>query len=299
MLFRISLFIIGLIIRSYKLFPPHAPSCTLSSRRFFVLLASLLLVACVNVPQRESMGAPQAEWTPSSNSDLRRANYVILHHTSNDNVPDALATLTNPLRGVSAHYLVSRDGSILQLVDENRRAWHAGLSWWGGQTDMNSASIGIELDNTGEEAYPDIQITALIALLADISARHSIPRANYLAHADIAPARKRDPSELFPWERLAAAGFGVWCKNPSRAPENFDARLGLTALGYDPRQPEAALAAFRLHFVRRAEERIASDASYPDTEEAALIHCLLQERQKSASEGVGTPADGVASRPPP
>jgi N-acetylmuramoyl-L-alanine amidase len=244
-----------------------------------------MLAACVQVPQRESAGAPQSEWVPSPNSDLRRANYVILHHTSNDDVADGLATLTSPLTGVSSHYLVSRDGTVLQLVDENRRAWHAGASWWGGQTDMNSASIGIELDNTGEETYPDIQITALIALLADIRARHNIPRANFLAHADVAPARKSDPSEFFPWERLAAAGFGIWCENPAAAPENFDARLALTALGYDPRQPEAALAAFRLHFVRRAVERIAPDASSPDAEEAALIHCLLQERQKPVPSG--------------
>lgn len=129
-------------------------------RRFFALLASLLLTACLNIPQREGAGAPNTGWTPSPNFDERRANYVILHHTSDNNVTDALNTLTSPLKGVSIHYLVSRDGTILQLVDENRRAWHAGASWWGGQTDMNSASIGIELDNTGFEPYPDIQITA-------------------------------------------------------------------------------------------------------------------------------------------
>jgi N-acetylmuramoyl-L-alanine amidase len=255
---------------------------------FIVFLTSLLLLACVTVPQRESAGAPQADWTPSPNFDARHANYVILHHTSNDNVADALATLTSPLKSVSSHYLVSRDGAILQLVDENRRAWHAGASWWGGQTDMNSASIGIELDNTGDEAYPDIQIAALTTLLADIAARHQIPRANFLAHADIAPGRKNDPGAFFPWARLAAAGFGLWCAAPAPAPpENFDPRLALTALGYDPRQPEAALAAFRLHFVRRAHTEDAAAAPAPgkdeiSAEEAALIHCLLQERQKSA-----------------
>ncbi|MDR3056071.1 MAG: N-acetylmuramoyl-L-alanine amidase [Zoogloeaceae bacterium] len=259
-------------------------------RHFFILLASLLLTACVSVPQRESASAPQAGWTPSPNFDARRANYVILHHTSNDNVTDALNTLTSPLKGVSIHYLVSRDGTILQLVDETRRAWHAGASWWGGQTDMNSASIGIELDNTGDEAYPDIQITALTALLADIAARHNIPRANFLAHADVAPARKSDPSALFPWERLAAAGFGIWCETPAPAPENFDPRLGLTALGYDPRQPEAALAAFRLHFVR-AEN--ATNRHEINAVEAALIHCLL----KAKAENSVAPVDDIRALP--
>jgi N-acetylmuramoyl-L-alanine amidase len=248
-----------------------------------ILLASLLLAACITPPQKESAGAPEAVWTPSPNFDRRRANYVILHHTSNDNMAEALATLTHPLKGVSSHYLVGRDGAILQLVDENRRAWHAGASWWGGQTDMNSASIGIELDNTGDEAYPDIQIEALIALLADIARRHPIPRANFLAHADIAPGRKSDPGARFPWDRLAAAGFGLWCEqaNPAALPANFDARLALTALGYDPRQPKAALAAFRLHFVRhpRAQDTADTNADEIDVSEAALIHCLLQERQ--------------------
>jgi N-acetylmuramoyl-L-alanine amidase len=248
------------------------------SRAICAILLASLLAACASVPQQKSAGAPQAEWTPSPNFDARRANYVILHHTSNNNAADALATLTSPLMGVSSHYLITRDGAVLQLVDETRRAWHAGASWWGGQTDMNSASIGIELDNTGDEAYPDIQIEALIALLADVTARHNIPRAHVLAHADIAPGRKHDPSAFFPWSRLAAAGFGLWCaeSEPAAAPENFDPRLALTALGYDPRQPEAALNAFRLHFMGGANAKNPDFNPDPSPAEAALIQCLLR-----------------------
>ncbi len=239
--------------------------------RVFLLL--LCLAGCAPVAPR--LGSPMAEWLPSPNFEPRRANYVILHHTSNDSLERALATLTSPARAVSSHYLIGRDGRVLQLVDESQRAWHAGASWWGGQTDMNSASIGIELDNNGTEPFPEAQISALLALLADIQTRHRIPRANFLGHADVAPGRKADPSALFPWRRLAAAGFGLWCDPPfPPPPEGFDAALGLTALGYDPSRPEAASAAFKLRF--------APDDPDPRLNETDLarLHCLLQQRSR-------------------
>jgi N-acetylmuramoyl-L-alanine amidase len=162
---------------------------------------------------------------------------------------------------------------VLQLVDESARAWHAGASWWGGSTDLNSASIGIELDNTGEEPFAEPQIAALLVLLDELRTRHRIPAANYLAHGDIAPTRKVDPSRLFPWQRLAQQGFGLWCETPpAAAPAGFDAQLGLQALGYDIRAPGAARAAFRRHF--RGSEGDAELA--PD--EQALLHCLLQKK---------------------
>ena len=190
------------------------------------LLLSLALSACAPLTPRG--GSSAAEWAPSPNFGVRRANYVILHHTSNDTLAQAQRTLSDPERSVSAHYLVGRDGRLLQLVDEHQRAWHAGASWWGGHTDINSASIGIELDNNGSEPFADAQIDTLLRLLADIQARHRIPRANFIGHADVAPGRKTDPSALFPWRRLAAAGFGLWCESPATpAPPHFDAGLGL------------------------------------------------------------------------
>ena len=137
---------------------------------------------------------------------------------------------------------MARDGTIYQLVDEWARAWHAGASYWGGSGDLNSASLGIEVDNDGMEPFPPAQIDALLALLKDISARHRIPVANYLGHGDVAPGRKVDPSALFPWRTLAQAGFGLWCDPPFPAPPaTFDAGLGLQALGYDVRDPDAAI----------------------------------------------------------
>ncbi|MBI1891400.1 MAG: N-acetylmuramoyl-L-alanine amidase [Burkholderiales bacterium] len=208
----------------------------------------------------------------SPNFDQRKPNYVILHHTTDNTSEKALHTLTSPERQVSAHYLISRDGSIFQLVEESARAWHAGQSWWGGQTDMNSASIGIELDNNGDEPYADAQINTLLALLTDLRRRYNIPAANFIGHADVAPLRKADPGILFPWQRLAAHGFGLWCDAPlPAAPKDFDLPLALTALGYDPNTLQASRRAFRLHYVRGNLE------SFEDTEKA-MAYCLLQKK---------------------
>jgi len=228
-----------------------------------------------------------AHFHASPNFEPRRANFVILHHTSNDTIDRALTVLTHPLSGVSSHYLIGRDGKVLQLVAESQRAWHAGASWWGGQTDMNSASIGIELDNNGREPFPPAQIEALLTLLREIRERHAVPRANFLGHADIAPARKTDPSVFFPWDVLAAEGFGLWCDKPLNTGDNdaptqealsgADFFLALTALGYDPHTPQAALTAFRRHFYPAG---LMDTTGTPSAEEIALLDCLLVLRTK-------------------
>jgi N-acetylmuramoyl-L-alanine amidase len=212
-----------------------------------LLLLLLALSACAPLPQRA--GIP-AEWQPSPNFDARKPNFVVLHHTSSDSAAHALRTLTDPLRRVSAHYLIGRDGRIIQLVDERARAWHAGESKWGQDTDLNSTSLGIELDNNGEEPFPEAQISALLRLLADIKERYRIPIANFLGHADVAPGRKVDPSRHFPWKALADRGFGLWCEPPfPEPPQPFDEALELRALGYHTDDIAAALRAFKLHFL--------------------------------------------------
>ncbi|MDP2783111.1 MAG: N-acetylmuramoyl-L-alanine amidase [Sulfurimicrobium sp.] len=162
--------------------------------RGLAVLLLAALAACAPLPSGQGRGAL---WQPSPNFDQRRPNFVILHQTTNDNAATALATLTDPQRQVGAHYLIGRDGAVMQLVDEAARAWHAGESWWGGNTDLNSASIGIELDNTGDEAFAEAQIVALLTLLDELRTRYRIPAPNFLAHGDIAPARKVDPSRHF------------------------------------------------------------------------------------------------------
>ncbi|MDR2925442.1 MAG: N-acetylmuramoyl-L-alanine amidase [Azoarcus sp.] len=244
--------------------------------RYGLLFALCLTLAACATPPR--VGSASAQWEPSPNFGPRKANYVVLHHTSSDTLARARATLTNPLTEVSSHYLIDRDGRVLQLVDENQRAWHAGESHWGGHSDMNSASIGIELVNNGREPFASAQVNSLLALLSDIQKRHKIPRANFLGHADVAPGRKTDPSGLFPWRQLASSGFGLWCEPPFELPpESFDAFLGLAALGYDMRDPFRAISAFKLHF---------SPSGGIDMDEAdrGMLYCLVGKLMATGRE---------------
>lgn len=236
-------------------------------------LLAALTTGCAPGPIRQ--GHVDARWLPSPNFDERRPNYIILHQTTNTSVDTALATLTNRQRKVSAHYLISRDGDILQLVDEQHRAWHAGRSWWGGTTDLNSSSIGIELDNTGMEPFSEPMIAALISLLDDLRQRYRIPSANVLGHGDIAPRRKVDPSPLFPWSRLAERGHGLWCNTAlpdMPMPERFDPDWGLQSLGYDITSVTAVRSAFRRHFLGHESDSVLS------TEEQQLLWCLLKQK---------------------
>lgn len=239
--------------------------------RFALCAAALLLSACARLPVYTTL---PVELRPSPNVGERRPNYVIIHHTTNDTAERALATLTNPAREVSAHYLIARDGRIIYLVDELKRAWHAGDSYWGGNRDLNSSSIGIELDNNGREPFAEPQIAALLALLGDLRARWNIPSANVLGHGDVAPGRKVDPSALFPWRRLAAAGFGLWCEPPYETASSAadDATL-LAALGYDVSVSWSAVAAFKRHW--------AIEDTVPELTAAQrdLLQCLLRKQQ--------------------
>ncbi len=241
--------------------------------RILALAFLVLLAACAPAPLRTTL---PSTWQPSPNFDERRPDLVVIHHTSDDTAERALQTLADPVRQVSAHYLVGRDGAIWQLVDERKRAWHAGVSHWGASSDVNSESIGIELDNDGDEPFPDVQIQALLALLGDLKARYDIPTANFVGHADVAPDRKVDPSRWFPWQTLAIYGFGLWCESPpSEAPPGFDAILALQALGYDVSAPDAAIRAFDLHYGE-------GDGTGTLTDHArAVLACLVEEARKT------------------
>lgn len=157
-----------------------------------------------------------AEIVPSPNHEPRRAaiDILLLHYTGMASTAAAVERLCSTEAQVSSHYLVREDGRIVQLVAEVRRAFHAGVSSWEGTTDINSRSIGIEIANAGHDfgspPFPDAQIAAVIALARDIVSRHAIRADRVLAHSDVAPGRKRDPGEDFPWPRLAAAGIGLW-----------------------------------------------------------------------------------------
>jgi N-acetylmuramoyl-L-alanine amidase len=157
-------------------------------------------------------------WCPSPNHEPRREgrtpDMLVLHYTGMEQSDAALDWLIREESKVSAHYLIDEDGRIAQMVAESDRAWHAGQSYWAGETDLNSCSIGIEIHNPGHEFgypdFPEVQMQAVEALCLDVLGRHAIPPARVLAHSDIAPGRKRDPGEHFDWARLARAGIGLW-----------------------------------------------------------------------------------------
>jgi N-acetylmuramoyl-L-alanine amidase len=194
---------------------------------------------------------------PSPNFDERKlpVSILVLHYTGMQDAASAIDRLRAPDAKVSSHYVVAEDGQILRLVDESKRAWHAGKSHWRGVDDVNSASVGIEIVNPGHEfgyrPFPDAQIDALLPLVSGIMERHSITRGNVVGHSDIAPARKQDPGELFPWSRLARLRLAL--PRPTKSlmdPHWPDAGflLALERFGYDVTDPLAATVAFQRRF---------------------------------------------------
>ena len=195
--------------------------------------------------------------TASPNFDERALpiTMIVLHYTGMVDAASALARLCDPAAKVSAHYLIDEDGTAHRLVAEDKRAWHAGAARWGRIEDVNSASIGIELVNPGHEFgyrdFPDAQIDALIGLVGDIKERYAITRGNVVGHSDIAPTRKQDPGELFPWHRLARLRLAL--PRPTRNlmdPMWSDAGflIALERFGYDVKDKLAAVVAFQRRY---------------------------------------------------
>jgi N-acetylmuramoyl-L-alanine amidase len=221
-----------------------------------------------------------------------RPNCLILHYTGMPTGEAALKTLTDPASEVSAHYLIWEDGSIDQLVAESDRAWHAGKAWWKGESDLNSASIGVEIVNPGHDGgsppFPERQIAATIALARDVCTRWEIAPERVLAHSDIAPMRKQDPGEAFPWERLWREGVGRWTEPaplsggalfaheeegpPVRALQAMLALYGygVEITGVYDRQTRQAVAAFQRHF---RPERVDGEA---DASTVATLKALIE-----------------------
>lgn len=224
---------------------------------------------------------------PSPNFNERRAgapvDILLLHYTGMPTAEGALKRLCDPEAKVSSHYTIDEDGTVYRHVPEDKRAWHAGVSYWAGERDINARSIGIEIVNPGHEFgyrdFPEAQIAALIALAQGILQRHPIPPKRVLAHSDVAPRRKTDPGEKFPWARLAAAGVGVWPKHPrldiSRAVQVPEIQRDLAAIGYEcpatgvlDEDTRFAVAAFQRHY------RPAQVNGIPDGETMALAGLL-------------------------
>ncbi|MUP45088.1 N-acetylmuramoyl-L-alanine amidase [Gramella sp. BOM4] len=223
----------------------------------------------------------------TTNFNLRKPNFVVIHHTAQDSVRQTLTTFTIPRTQVSSHYVIDDNGEIYHMLNDYFRAWHGGVGKWGNTNDLNSASIGIELDNDGKEEFSIAQINSLLKLLKELKEKYKIPQANFIGHSDIAPTRKVDPHAGFPWERLAEEGFGYWydeekvrdlviekdlpksasedslavsediqkpTENRSNlVPKNFDPIMALRIIGYDVSDPVAAKKAFKLHFIQQED----------------------------------------------
>ena len=253
-----------------------------------LLIGSLFLGACVRNPYattnkvyrqqakmlvRQMLAQPASPadslpatpyWVGTVNFNLRKPNYVVIHHTAQDSTAQTLKTFTLVRTQVSAHYVIGRDGQTYHMLNDYLRAWHGGAARWGSISDLNSVSIGIELDNNGSEPFQEAQLASLLRVLAALKRTYNIPTANFIGHGDIAPVRKNDPSVQFPWARLAARGFGLWydaavLTDTTAAPFATDSlgqplpgltpRDALRIIGYDTKDLPAAIRSFKRHFV--------------------------------------------------
>jgi N-acetylmuramoyl-L-alanine amidase len=190
-------------------------------------------------------------WIGTTNFNLRKPNFVIIHYTAQNSCDQTTRTFTLPRTQVSAHYVICKDGSVHHMLNDYLRAWHAGVGKWGNLTDVNSASVGIEIDNNGSEVFTDPQMKSLYQLLDTLKTKYSIPTANFIGHSDIAPSRKVDPGKYFPWKNLADSGFGVWYGDTTNVvvPDSFNCVQALRIIGYDVRDSVSAIKAFKLHFL--------------------------------------------------
>ncbi|SHF69834.1 N-acetylmuramoyl-L-alanine amidase [Salegentibacter echinorum] len=232
-------------------------------------------------------------WVGTTNFNLRKPNYVVLHHTAQDSVGQTLYTFTLPRTQVSSHYVIGKKGEIYHMLNDFYRAWHGGIGKWGSNTDLNSSSLGIEIDNNGKEEFTDAQINSLLDLLEILKEKYKIPAKNFIGHSDIAPSRKVDPNKYFPWEKLAEEGYGLWYDNaeveklkletefftpnplvinlqstintripfldklvfPEVIPADFNIENALKIVGYDTSNLTAAKSAFKLHFIQENLEQ--------------------------------------------
>ncbi|MCO5947412.1 N-acetylmuramoyl-L-alanine amidase [Mucilaginibacter flavidus] len=192
-----------------------------------------------------------SEFVGTVNFGIRKPNYVIIHFTAQDSVQQTLKTFTVTETQTSAHYVIAKNGKVFHMVNDYLRANHAGLGKWGSVTDMNSCSIGIEIDNNSHEPFTNAQVNSLLILLAQLKKSYNIPQANFIGHQDFAPKRKPDPGPLFPWKTLAQHGFGFWSDDLLELPpDNFDYTIALKLIGYDTSDINAAIVAFKRHFIQ-------------------------------------------------
>ena len=213
------------------------------------------------------------QWVGTTNFDLRKPNFVIIHHTAQNSCEQTLRTFTLERTKVSAHYVICKDGMVHHMLNDYMRAWHGGIAKWGNNTDINSSSIGIEIDNNGFEPFETAQINSLNLLLDKLKNQYKIPAENFIGHGDIAPKRKVDPNIHFPWSLLAQNGYGVWYNPDSTKslPDGISIPMALSIVGYDVADTTAAMLAFKRHF------RQDSSAQFNEADKSVLSQ-LIQRK---------------------
>jgi N-acetylmuramoyl-L-alanine amidase len=215
-----------------------------------------LMLQQPDAPLNDTIKLP-AFFAGTTNFGIRKPNFVIIHHTAQNSCDQTLGTFTTPKSAVSAHYVICKDGTVHHMLNDYFRAQHAGVSRWGNLIDINSSSIGIELDNTGFEPFDSLQINSLISLLSRLKKDYNIPTANFIGHGDIAPTRKNDPNFRFPWKKLAEKGFGLWYdEKREEVPASFNHIQALRIIGYDVKDTTAAIRSFKRHFLQDTTKRI-------------------------------------------
>lgn len=205
---------------------------------------------------------PAPFWVGTTNFNMRKPNIVVIHHTAQNSCDQTLRTFTLPRTQVSAHYVICKDGVVHHMLNDYLRAWHGGIGRWGNINDVNSASIGIELDNNGFEPFSEQQIASLLVVLDTLKRSYGIPAANFIGHADIAPTRKNDPNVTFPWKLLSDKGFGLWYNDTTnvQVPDNFNSIQALRIIGYDVRDSAATITAFKRKYLQQDTSKILTPA---------------------------------------
>ncbi|GGK59638.1 N-acetylmuramoyl-L-alanine amidase [Rufibacter glacialis] len=296
--FRLQLALPFLLSLSLAACSPHPYATTNREyKKKAKAFAKTLQATPVTTPGQDSLQMGD-QWVGTVNFNLRKPNYVVIHHTAQNSTEQTLKTFTVTRTQVSAHYVIGRDGKVYHMLSDYLRAWHGGSGRWGNNTDLNSSSIGIELDNNGAEPFAEEQINSLLQVLAILKKTHGIPAANFIGHSDIAPSRKVDPNPTFPWKKLAEAGYGIWYDEeavrnsvfetvippyqdsaavdsaavpvpilPAPAtvvavdtiPASFQPKDALRIIGYDVKNLDAAIKAFKLHFIQKEVNGVLTD----------------------------------------
>lgn len=254
-------------------------------RLVFILLAAIIMYGCTQgkyaatnksykkqvkayakllreYPVNDSAGLPYDDaWAGTTNLSMRRPNFVIIHHTAQNSCEQTLRTFTLPRTQVSAHYVICKDGTVYHMLNDLLRAHHAGVSKWGNTTDLNSSSIGIELDNNGFEPFSELQMNSLLTLLDRLKKAYSIPVSNFIGHGDIAPTRKNDPNWRFSWKLLSEKGFGNWFDDSTDVtlPDNFNHLQALRIVGFDIKDTNAAIVGFKRHWLQDTTKGLNTD----------------------------------------